>query len=56
MNVSYNEFHVGRKIRDFCNFDQQLYASSGNVVLANIQSVRKFAEKMNIGLEKWFIM
>ena len=47
MNVSYNEFHVGRKIRDLCNFDQQLYASSGNVVLANIQSVRKFAEKMN---------
>ena len=47
MNVSYNEFHVGRKIRDLCNFDQQLYASSGNVVLANIQSVRKFAEKLN---------
>ena len=47
MNISYNEFHVGRKIRDLCKFDQQLYASSGNVVLANIQGVRKFAEKLN---------
>src|SRR5574344_3042793 len=47
MKISYNEFHVGRKIRDICKFDERLYASSGNVVLANIQSVRKFAEKLN---------
>lgn len=47
MNISYNEFHVCKAIRDLCNFDEQLYASSGNVIIANIQAVRKFAEKLN---------
>ena len=47
MNISYNEFHVSKTIRDLCKFDEQLYASSGNVILANIQAVRKFAERLN---------
>lgn len=47
MGISYNEFHVGRKIRDICKFDERLYSSSGNVVLANMPAVRKFAEKLN---------
>ena len=47
MNISYNEFHVGRKIRELCKFDEQLFASSGNVILANMPAVRKFAEKLN---------
>lgn len=47
MKTSYNEFHISRKIREFCKFDQQLYSSSGNVVIANIQAVRKFTEKLN---------
>ena len=47
MGISYNEFHVGRKIRDICKFDERLYSSSGNVILANMPAVRKFAEKLN---------
>ena len=47
MKVSYNEFHVGRKIRDICKFDERLYSSSGNVVIGNMTAVRKFAEKLN---------
>ena len=47
MNISYNEFHVGRKIRDICKFDERLYSSSGNVILGNLPAVRKFAEKLN---------
>lgn len=47
MNISYNEFHVGRKIRDQCDFGGALYASTGNVILANLKSVRAFAEKLN---------
>ena len=47
MNISYNEFHVGRKIRDLCNFDQSLFSSSGNVVIKNMANVRKFAMLVN---------
>jgi hypothetical protein len=47
MDISYNEFHVGRKIRDICKFDERLYSSSGNVILGNLPAVRKFAEKLN---------
>ena len=44
MEISYNEFHVSKQIRDLCNFDERLYASSGNVILANLKAVRVFAE------------
>ena len=47
MNISYNEFHVGRKIRDLCNFDAALFSSSGNVVIKNMANVRKFAMLIN---------
>lgn len=47
MEFSYNEFHVGKKIRDICKFDERLYSSSGNVILGNLPAVRKFAEKLN---------
>lgn len=47
MNISYNEFHVGKKIRDLCKFDGKLYASTGNVILANMKNVRLFADKLN---------
>ena len=46
MNISYNEFHVGKKIRDLCKFDGKLYASTGNVILANMKNVRLFADKL----------
>ena len=47
MNISYNEFHIGKKIRDLCKFDGKLYASTGNVILANMKNVRLFADKLN---------
>ena len=45
--VSYNEFHVSRNVRDLCNFDQGLFASSGNVIFANLKAVQKFQTKLN---------
>ena len=47
MNISYNEFHVNKKVRDICGFDGRLYASSGNVVIADMKNIRIFAEKLN---------
>ena len=44
---SYNEFHVSRAVRDACSFPEQLYASSGNVILANIRAVREFEQRFN---------
>lgn len=45
--LSINEFHVSREVRDKCNFDQGLFASTGNVILANTKAVRLFAKKLN---------
>ena len=47
MNISYNEFHVSKKIRDLCNFNEGLFASSGNIVFANMKNVRDFAVLLN---------
>jgi len=47
MKISYNEFHISKKVRDLCNFEQGLFASSGNVVFANMKNVRAFALKFN---------
>ena len=47
MKVSYNEFHVSKKIRDVCQFDGRMFASTGNVILANLKNVRAFADKLN---------
>jgi glycosidase len=41
------EFHVSRKARDRYQFDETLFALSGNVVFANFHAVRVFARKMN---------
>jgi len=41
------EFHVSRLARDRYQFDQSLFALSGNVVLANFHAARVFAQKMN---------
>ncbi len=41
------EFHVSRQARERYQFDQALYAFSGNVIFANFQAVRQFAQKMN---------
>lgn len=42
MRISYNEFHISKNVRDLCNFNKGLFASSGNVVFANMKNVREF--------------
>ncbi|WP_337867984.1 alpha-amylase family glycosyl hydrolase [Meiothermus sp.] len=41
------EFHVSASARDFYQFDLSLFSLSGNVVFANFQAARRFAEAMN---------
>ena len=45
--LSINEFHISREVRDKCDFDQGLFASTGNVILTNTKAVRLFAKKLN---------
>ena len=52
MKISYNEFHISKEIRDICKFDEQLFASTGNVILANMKNVRNFALKYNSLFDK----
>ena len=40
------EFHVSRKAREKYQFDEQLFALNGNVVLADFAAARRFAESM----------
>ncbi|RDI95521.1 alpha-amylase [Meiothermus sp. QL-1] len=41
------EFHVSRQARDRYRFDLSLFSLSGNVILADFQAARRFAEAMN---------
>ena len=41
------EFHVARDPRDFYQFDQSIFAFSGNAVIADFYAARVFADKMN---------
>ena len=41
------EFHISREARDYYQFDQSLFSSSGNVIFANFHAARVFAQKMN---------
>ena len=47
MKISHNEFHISKKIRDLCSFNKGLFASSGNVVFANMKNVREFQLLIN---------
>jgi len=40
------EFHISRKAREKYQFDEQLFALNGNVVLADFAAARHFAESM----------
>ncbi|MCX6038449.1 MAG: hypothetical protein NTW99_11280 [Chloroflexi bacterium] len=40
------EFHVSHKTREKYQFDEQLFALNGNVVLADFAAARRFAESM----------
>ena len=41
------EFHVARTARDTYQFDEAIFAYTGNVVFANFHAARVFAQKMN---------
>jgi len=41
------EFHVSRSAREKYEFDENLFTSTGNVIFANFQAARLFAQKMN---------
>ncbi|MBI5030683.1 MAG: alpha-amylase [Chloroflexi bacterium] len=45
--MPYFEFHVSRLARDRYEFDEVLFALSGNVIFANFHAARVFAQKMN---------
>ena len=47
MRISCNEFHVAKKVRQECDFDQTLFASTGNAVFADFKAVHKFQTKLN---------
>ncbi len=46
-NAVQMEFHVSRPARDRYQFDEILFALSGNVLFANFHAARVFAQKMN---------
>lgn len=41
------EFHVSKSARDYYQFDLSLFTLSGNVIFANFEASRRFAEAMN---------
>ncbi len=41
------EFHIARKARKQYEFDDLLFATTGNVILADFQAARRFAHKIN---------
>ncbi len=41
------EFHISRVARDQYQFDEMLFATNGNVIFANFQAARTFAQRMN---------
>ena len=47
MKISYNEFHISRKVREECDFEDSLFSSAGNVIFANFKAVHKFQTKLN---------
>ena len=49
--ITYNEFHIAKKVRDLCDFNKGLFASSGNVVFANMKNVRDFQLLFNNYIE-----
>ncbi|HEY3291307.1 MAG TPA: alpha-amylase family glycosyl hydrolase, partial [Anaerolineae bacterium] len=42
------EFHIARDVRDRYQFDDALFSTSGNVIIANFHTARLFAQKMNL--------
>ena len=47
INGPEREFHVSREKREEFEFDEVLFSLTGNVIFANFQAARVFAQKMN---------
>jgi len=45
------EFHISRQARDRYSFSEMLFALKGNVIFANFQAARLFAQKINQQLD-----
>ncbi|MFZ2098413.1 MAG: alpha-amylase family glycosyl hydrolase [Anaerolineales bacterium] len=41
------EFHISRRARDYYQFDELIFGTSGNVIFADFHATRVFARKMN---------
>lgn len=41
------EFHISRKSREKYNFDENIFSTTGNVIIANIYGARLLADKIN---------
>lgn len=41
------EFHISRRARQRYQFDQNLFSTNGNVILANFRAARQLAQKIN---------
>ena len=46
-NISYNEFHISKAVRDLCGISESFFSSSGNVIIRDFKSIQLFAEKLN---------
>jgi glycosidase len=46
-NLPTFEFHIAKEIRKKYEFDDDLFSSNGNVILANFRNVRVFVQKLN---------
>src|SRR5512137_2155991 len=42
------EFHISRHARDHYQFDELIFAQTGNVIFADFHAARVFARKMNL--------
>ena len=47
IKISPREFHISCAAREKYSFDETLYSSNGNVILADFAAVRKFANVIN---------
>ncbi len=57
-NTSHNpdsrwmEFHISRRVRELCGFDEALFASTGNVILKNTRAVHDFVHRYNTTIKQ----
>ena len=47
MKISLNEFHINKNIRNRCQFEETLFASTGNAIFTNFAAVQRFQVKLN---------